>query len=147
MDKNKFIASKSLTAFFLLFSFSFFGACSINFIKGKDAAEKSVKKFHDQLNAGNFKEIYAGLADEFKNASSEEETLQLFEAVSRKLGKVKNAKLQSWNMQANTGGNFVLLAYETEFEHDKGEEKFTFLMKGDEARIAGYNVNSKAFMK
>jgi hypothetical protein len=144
--KNK-TPFKILMAGLALASLAFFSACTFNFVKGKDDAEKAVSVFHQRLDAGQYEEIYADLADEFKNVSTKEETLELFEAVTRKLGKTRSTTLQSWNAQTTLGGNFISLVYETEFEQGKGVENFTFIMKGKEAKIAGYHVNSKAFMK
>jgi hypothetical protein len=144
--KNKTLFKALLTGLALA-SLAFFSACTFNFMKGKDAAEKAVLLFHERLDAQEYEEMYENLAGEFKNVSTREETFQLFEAVTRKLGKTKSAALKSWNMQTTTEGNFVSLVYETEFEQGKGVENFTFIMKGKDAKIAGYHVNSNAFMK
>ncbi|HVE58688.1 MAG TPA: DUF4019 domain-containing protein [Pyrinomonadaceae bacterium] len=123
------------------------GAACSSFTKGKEAGERAVAKFHERLDAEKYDEIYADLADEFKKVSSEEDAKQLFEAVHRKLGKVKNAQLVAFNTNTTTQGSFTVLNYETEFELDKGTETFTFVVNGDDAKIAGYHTNSKAFMK
>ncbi len=116
-------------------------------MKGKESGERAAAKFHERLDAQKYDEIYDDLADDFKKVTSKEDARQLFEAVSKKLGKVKSTQLQSWNSQTTTAGSFTNLIYQTEFELDKGEENFTLVINGDEAKIAGYHVNSKAFMK
>lgn len=125
----------------------FVGAACSSLTKGKEAGGRAVTKFHERLNAEKYDEIYADLAEQFKKITTEEEAKQLFEAVHRKLGNKKNAQLQSWNSSTTTEGSFTILIYETEFELDKGTETFTLVINGEEAKIAGYHLNSKAFIK
>jgi hypothetical protein len=111
--------------------------------KGKENAERAVEKFHNQLNAGQFHEIYAETDDAFKKAATEEQTTQLFEAVHRKLGTVQNAKLAGWHVNTAAGtGTSITLGYEVDFSEGKGTEEFVFRLAGDKALLFNYNVNS-----
>jgi hypothetical protein len=143
----KKISSNLLNISIILSVLLCFGLACTTFTQGKEAGERAAAKFHERLDAEKYDEIYADLADEFKKVSTEEEAKQLFEAVHKKLGKVKNAQPVAVNSSTTTQGSFVVLDFETEFELDKGQETFTLVMNGDEAKIAGYHVNSKAFMK
>ncbi len=133
--------------FIVLVLLSLSGLACSGIFKGKEAAQNAVETFHQRLAEQKYAEIYENLADDFKKTTTEEEANQLFEAVNRKLGKVKSASLQSWKSNATTSGSYTVLIYETEFEQDNGTENFTFAINGDQAKIAGYHVNSKAFMK
>ncbi len=110
--------------------------------KGKENAERAVEKFHSQLNAGQFQQIYAESDDAFKKAATEEQVLQLFDAVRRKLGTVQQAKLSGWHVNATTGGTVVTLGYEVDFSEGKGTEQFVYHITGDKALLFNYNVNS-----
>ena len=110
--------------------------------KGKENAERAVEKFHAQLNAGQFQQIYAESDDAFKKAATEEQALQLFEAVRRKLGTVQQAKLSGWHVNATTGGTAVTLGYDVDFSEGKGTEQFVYHVTGDKALLFNYNVNS-----
>lgn len=123
--------------------------CFLKFstIKGKDAAEKAVSKFGEQINASKYQEICTDSADVFKKLATNDECLQLFEAVTRKLGQRKNGGLREWNINTTTDGTFVRLIYDTDFDLDKGTEEFVYKIDGDKAQLAGYHINSKAFMK
>ena len=118
----------------------FIGCASLT--KGKGAAESAVNRFHQQLNAEQYGEIYAQADDKFRGAVKEADSTALFEAIHRKLGNVKNATLSNWRVNATTGGTFVSLAYDTEFTEGRGVEQFDFLVSGERASLINYNINS-----
>jgi hypothetical protein len=115
-------------------------ACGVK--KGKENAERAVEKFHSQLNAGQFQQIYAESDEAFRKVVTEEQAIQLFGAVRSKLGTVQQAKLSGWHVNATTGGTAVTLSYEVEFSEGKGTEQFVYHVSGDKALLFNYNVNS-----
>ena len=115
-------------------------SCSLT--KGKAAGEQAVAQFHNQLNAGQYHEIYAQSDEGFRKAGSEADAVALFEAVHRKLGTVKNSTEIGWHVNATTAGTMVSLAYDVEFSEGKGTEQFVFAVTGDKALLFNYNVNS-----
>lgn len=115
-------------------------SCSLT--KGKEIGERAVVQFHNQFNAGQYHEIYVQSDEGFRKASSEEDTLALFEAVRRKLGTVKQANQRGWHVNATPAGTMVSLAYEVEFSEGKGTEDFVFHISGDQALLFNYHVNS-----
>ena len=119
------------------------GAACSTFTKGKAAGEKAVENFHAQLNAEKYDEIYDQSTKEFKDSGSKEEITKFLQAVHRKLGTVNQATQQGWHVNATPTGGVITMSYETEFTNDKAVESFTFFMNGDDAQIAGYNINSK----
>ena len=119
------------------------GAACSSFTKGKAAGEKAVENFHAQLNAENYDEIYEKSAKGFKDSASKEEIIKFLSAVHRKLGDAETSSQQGWHVNATPTGSVVTLSYETTFTNDKAEESFTFFMNGDDAQLAGYNINSK----
>ena len=110
--------------------------------KGKENAERAVEKFHSQLNAGQYQQIYTESDEAFRKAVTEEQAIQLFEAVRRKLGTVQQAKLTGWHVNAATGGTAVTLGYEVDFSQGKGVEQFVYRVSGGKALLFNYNVNS-----
>ena len=116
------------------------GACGIT--KHKENAEQAVAKFHQQLNAAQFRDIYTQSDKLFQESTTEADAVALFEAVHRKLGNVNNATSAGWHVNATPTGTFVTLAYEVEFSEGKGTEQFAFKMNGAQASLVNYNVNS-----
>ena len=115
-------------------------SCSLT--KGKETSERAVIKFHNQLNASQFHEIYAQADEGFRKATSEPDAIALFEAVHRKLGEVKDSKMAGWRVNATPMGTMVNLGYQVEFAEGKGTEDFMFHVIGDQALLFNYNVNS-----
>jgi hypothetical protein len=110
--------------------------------KGREHAERAVEKFHSQLNAGQFQQIYSESDEAFRKAVTEEQALQLFNAVRSKLGTVQQAKLTGWHVNPTTGGSAVTLGYDVDFSEGKGTEQFVYHVTGDKALLFNYNVNS-----
>ena len=116
------------------------GACGIT--KHKENAELAVAKFHQQLNAEQYHEIYVQSDKLFQESATESDIVALLGAVHAKLGTVKNATAQGWHVNATPTGTFVTLGYEVEFSEGKGTEQFAFKMNGNQALLVNYNVNS-----
>jgi hypothetical protein len=115
-------------------------SCSLT--KGKQTSERAVVQFHSQFNAGQYHDIYSQTDEGFQKASSEPDTIALFEAIRRKLGTVKNSNQVGWHVNATPMGTMVSLAYEVEFSEGKGTEQFVFRVSGDKASLFNYNINS-----
>jgi hypothetical protein len=105
-------------------------------------AESAVTQFHNQYNAGQFRDIYNQADEVFRKSGDEASLVQYLEALQRKLGKVKEAHGTGWHVNATTGGTMVTLGYDVEFNEGKGTEQFVFRVSGDKALLYGYNVNS-----
>ena len=115
-------------------------------IKGKSVAEPRVAVFHDRFNEGQYEEIYAEAADDFKKAASKEKVLALFAAIDSKLGKVESSSITNWNVKNFNFVTTVVLVSDTQFELGAGTETFTFRVNGDKATLLGYNINSMDMM-
>ncbi|MCC6451437.1 MAG: hypothetical protein IT171_01020 [Acidobacteria bacterium] len=111
--------------------------------KDSKTAEPVVAKFHEQYNNEQFAKIYAETGDLMKNASSESDIISLLSKVHEKLGDVKNATSTSWHVSAQGGQSIVNLTYDVEYEKGKGTEAFTISVRGKDAKIEGFNINSK----
>ena len=115
-------------------------SCSLT--KGKGIAEAAVAQFHNQYNAGQFREIYNQADEGFKKSASETDFVTLLEALRRKLGTVSQSNQAGWGVNATPMGTMATLAYEVEFSEGKGTEQFVFHISGDKAMLYNYNVNS-----
>ena len=135
--KNKL----NLTIACIVLAFVALGCTSM--MKGKGAAEPAVAKFHQQFNDKQFTQIYAESSSKLKEITTEQELIELFDAIHRKLGTVKDAKATGWNVNSTPGGTFVNMTYDTEFTDGKGAEQFVFEMDGDKAILVSYHINSK----
>jgi len=106
------------------------------------AAERGVAQFRRLMEAQDYGAIYAGAASEFRQTGSEATALRFLEAVATRLGRVRESTRQGWRYTVNGTGSFVSLSYATTFARGRGTEEFVFRMDGQQARLAGYNINS-----
>jgi hypothetical protein len=122
----------------------FVGGCGAK----KDLAntESAVVKFHAQLDAGSFDQIYADSGAAMKKATSQQKLVDLLSAIHRKLGNVKNSNRQKFFMNWGTAGKTVRVNYATQFDADSAEEEFAFLVDGDDVKLVGYHINSEALV-
>jgi hypothetical protein len=115
---------------------------SCSFTQGKGIAEAAVTQFHNQYNAGQFREIYAQTDEGFKQSASEEEFVAFLEALHRKLGTIGKTESSGWKVNATPMGTMVALGYNVEFSEGKGTEQFVFRVSDEKALLYNYNVNS-----
>jgi hypothetical protein len=115
-------------------------SCSLT--KNKATAEQAVTKFHNQLNVGQFRDIYVQSHEGFKKGTNEADAVALFEAIHRKLGLVQKATATSWRVNTTPMGTLTVLTYDVDFTEGKAMEQFAFQVKGETALLFSYNVNS-----
>ena len=77
----------------------------------KTAAESGVAQFRQQLTAGQYREIYAGAAPEFRQTASEEAGVRFLRMVNERLGQAQQADQTGWRVNFTSQGNVVNLGY------------------------------------
>jgi hypothetical protein len=122
----------------------FLTACS----GGEDlaVAERAVSQFHGDLNAGRFGQIHDQAGNEWKNATTKPDAVELFSAVRTKLGAFVSGTQEGWRVNHGTGGTSVVVQYRSRFRNGEGTETFTFRSNRDGAQLIGYNINSNALI-
>jgi hypothetical protein len=110
------------------------------------ASEKEIARFHTQLDAGQFDAIYAAAAPEWKNVSTQPDTIQLFTGIHNKLGSFVSGTQSGWKVNYGTGGTTIIIVYDSKFEKGDGQETFTFQRSGGSIQLVGYNINSRALI-
>jgi hypothetical protein len=115
-------------------------------MKGKEAADKAVKLFHEQLDKGDFNNIYAATHADFKAAATEKDFVAMLEAVHRKLGPIQRSDAAGWNINSHNFKTTVVLTYKTTFAEGEAVETFTYRIEGDKAVLLGYNISSQVLI-
>jgi len=110
-------------------------------------ADAAVKKFHEQLEAGSFARFYADSDDVMKKAATETKLTDLLSAVSRKLGHVKSADRQGFNVNWDSSGKFIRVNYKTQFDADTADEQFLFHINSGQVSLAGYHISSEVLVE
>jgi hypothetical protein len=120
--------------------------CGCSMSADTTLAEQGVPRFHEQLDAGRFDEIWEQSGDELKKASPQKEFVEFLSAVHRKLGDTKSADKTGWNVNWQTSGSFVTLGYKTVFAEGDATEQFVFRLQDKTALLVGYHINSMALI-
>jgi hypothetical protein len=100
-------------------------------------ADRLVIRFHELYNASRFDEIYGLLDDSVRQSVNKEAFLAALQQTATKWGKVRDSKLSEGKVFP---GNPVQVRaiYNVTYEKGQGQEWFTTLVRGDEARLVQY---------
>ena len=109
-------------------------------------ADQGVVRFHSEMNAGQYAHIYDASAEEMKATTKREDFIKFLTGAHAKLGAYRESKQVGWNDNYATGGHFVTLTYDSQFERGPAQEQFVYRMKDDQPILAGYHVNSNLFV-
>ncbi|HKR00174.1 MAG TPA: DUF4019 domain-containing protein [Pyrinomonadaceae bacterium] len=133
-----------LTFAFCLLAFSF--ACALKANRGGIPAEAqaAVDAASEDMAEGRYEEIYAEAAEEWRQASTPEESSAIFKRLKEKLGAVKSRSFHSATEQDGSNGHSFTIVYETSFERGEGMETFTVVERDRRWLLARYFVNSDA---
>lgn len=92
--------------------------------------------------------IYREADDEWRRASTLDETKEFFKTLRMKLGKVRTRSFHSARGEQNAGsespGQSFVVQYQTSFERADGMETFTLVGRNGRWFLARYFVNSEA---
>jgi hypothetical protein len=105
-------------------------------------AERASDEFHLQMARGNYGGIYDATGAPFKAATSRDLLIGMLQRVNRKLGACGSAERQGFNVNYNTGGSFVTMAYTRKCANGPLEESFTWRIESGKAVLYGYHANS-----
>jgi hypothetical protein len=98
------------------------------------------------MDSEQFADIYSQADDAFRAATKQQDFLDFISAVHRKLGKVQNASQGGYFVNFSTSGTQVRLNYRTKFEGGDAQEEFIWKIKGNQAVLVGYHINSNALV-
>jgi hypothetical protein len=110
--------------------------------KGKPSAERAVTKFHQQLDAEQYHDIYAAAPQGFRDGGPEDRCARFLQVVHHKLGEVRESNQTGFFFNINTEGTWIKLNYRTEFRNGMADEQFIWKVSGDQALLYRYDINS-----
>jgi hypothetical protein len=110
----------------------------------RQPAQDAVRAFHAQLDAHQYEAIVAAAGGEIGHVRSQAEFLQLLESVHDRLGNTKSSKETSWTAKFGNDDAVLTLDYATAYANGDATEHFSYRMKGNDVRLVGYRIESKA---
>lgn len=109
-------------------------------------AEESIRKFHSQLNAGEYGDIYARAAPELRRRLTEPEFTATLRSVNSRLGRMRRVELPGGvrqffgGWQFGTGGRSGVVKKSVMVHYEKGValENFEWATGGGQATLIDY---------
>ncbi len=112
------------------------------------AAQTTIDTVADDITNAREEKIYTEAAEEWRQASTLEQTKEFFKTLRTKLGSVKSRTFHTARIEQNTGGakpmQTLTVQYQTAFERGNGMETFTLVEREGRWQLARYFVNSDA---
>jgi hypothetical protein len=110
------------------------------------AAQNAIDTITDDITAGHDDKIYQEAADEWRQATTPEQSRASFERVRNTFGKVLNRALIEGREQQQpaTGGHVVNASFNTRFERGDAIETFTLVERDGRWLLARYAIHSDA---
>lgn len=143
------VISFRLTFTFCLLTFSFFSACALSANKGgiPPQVQEAVDRVSADIAEGRYEKIYNEAAEEWRAATTLEQSNATFKTLKDKLGSVKSRTVHSASEQNATGGGTLpghtfIIDYITTFDKGDGMETFTLVERDGRWQLARYFVNS-----
>jgi hypothetical protein len=121
-----------------------FAACG--FSENKKKADGAVEVFHRQFNDSQYAEIYGAATPAFRSTGSQADLAAYLAGVRRKIGMFKTLTPGSTSVNHASGGTFVSLTCNSQFDQDTAVEEFTFQVVGERAILHHYNINSRGLV-
>ena len=108
----------------------------------RDAAERTVDRFHQLFNEASYSVIYYEAEARFRRSTTVPDFDQLLLAVRRSLGTFKQARRMSFRSDAGPDGTVATLVYESDFTEGKATEEFRYATREGRAYLITYNISS-----
>jgi hypothetical protein len=98
----------------------------------------------EDINAGRFEKLYNEAADEWRSDATLDQSKATFQRLHDRLGKPGVRNLQTAREEQTGSGHWVIVIYQTAFEHGDSMETFTLVERGGKWQLAKYFVSSTA---
>jgi|SRR5947209_12117467 len=130
--------------FAFLFTFAFFSACALQASRAgiPPQAQAAIDTVSNDISEGRFEKIYNEAADEWRQATTLEQSNATFKRLKDKLGDVKSRSIQTATEEDKHGAHTFTIDYKTTFDHGDGMETFTLVERNGHWLLARYFVNS-----
>ena len=131
-----------------IFNFAFFTGCALKASRNgfPPQAQEAIDGISNDIAEGSYEKIYAEAAEEWKQASTLEQSNATFKRLKDKLGNVKGRSFHSATEQSSTSGSLpghsFIITYKTTFDRGDGMETFTLVERDNRWLLARYFVNS-----
>jgi hypothetical protein len=142
--------SLCLLCAFSIFNFAFSAGCALKASRSgiPPQAQEAIDGISNDITEGSYEKIYTEAAEEWRRATTLEQSNTTFKTLKDKLGNVKGRSFHSATEQSSTSGSLpghsFIITYKTTFDRADGMETFTLVERDNRWLLARYFVNSDA---
>jgi len=131
---------------FCIFNFAFCSACALQASRAgvPPPAQAAIDTVSNDISEGRFEKIYNEAADEWRQATTLEQSNETFKRLKDKLGDVKGRSFHSATEEDKPDAHRFIITYKTTFDRGDGMETFTLVERKGQWLLARYFVNSDA---
>ena len=135
-----------LTFAFCLLPFTFLMGCALQASRAgvPPPAQAAIDTVSNDIGEGRFEKIYNEAADEWRQATTLEQSNETFKHLKEKLGDVKGRSFHSATEEDKPSAHTFIITYKTTFDKGDGMETFTLIERKGQWLLARYFVNSDA---
>ena len=105
-------------------------------------ASDAVDRFHQQLNAGDYDQIFEEATDEFRRAGSRNDLNKFFDNIRQKMGPAGKRSAAGFHVNWQNGRLWVDQVFNTQFEKGQGQEYFLWEIQQGHPHLYHYRVDS-----
>lgn len=109
----------------------------------KENAESATQDFRSRFAHGEFAQVYASAAPEFRAGANEELFVRAMEKMSKKLGPLQSAKTVGMK-KVKGEDDRVVFEVQSQFANGEATERFVWRNDAGKPLLVGYHVNSAA---
>jgi len=120
--------------------------CGSALVQGRKLADAAVRHFHQQLNSGDYEDIYREADNGFRTGQGQDDAIRFFEIVHNKLGLAGQETQLNVRVDMNTRATFLTAQYNTAFATDTATEIFTWVRSNGTLKLYAYHVRSNALI-
>ena len=107
----------------------------------KKLSDTAVARFHWELNAGGYEQIYDEATPELRASAPKAQILGVFEGVHQKLGNAVSAKFDEYKSNSTSSGTEVAGTYTSTYANGTVKETFTWMKKGNSLQLLRYHMS------
>lgn len=105
-------------------------------------ASEAVDHFHEQLNLGDYDQIYEGATEEFRRWGKREDLNRFFDNIRAKMGAAGKPSTVGFHVHWRNSALWVDQTFNTPFEKGPAQEYFLWKIDQDQPRLYKYQVDS-----
>ena len=109
-------------------------------------AKAAIAMFHAAYNRADYDKILDQASGSMQSPGNVHKMIRVLGATKTKLGAFETGRLGGWRVNYTPSGKMTSATYNSYFRNGQASETFMFIEVDGAKRLAGYSINSDAFL-